>query len=121
MSDIKIRLPKIVGSREIKFDGAVTRDINEGEVPVEIENYAKSVVGDGLARVAVSADMSVKDFGNGCSASVTISLSCNQDDQTINHVVGTLGNWAKVYAKQQFLEVDKEYQQMKLAKDSFKP
>jgi hypothetical protein len=121
MSDTKVRLPKIVGSREIVFNGTKTRDLNEGEVPVEVENYAKSVIGDGQARVAVSADMSVKDFGNGCSASVTLSISCNQDDQTINHVVQALGNWTKAYARQQFLEVDKEYQQMKAQKDSFKP
>ena len=119
MTELDLKLPKLSVSREFTIKGKTTRDTGDGTVPEEIQNYAASVVGDGKARVALSGDLSVKDFGNGCSASVTISLSCHQDDQTINHVVQTLGVWVRGYARQQFDLIDAEYQKMKASQESF--
>lgn len=112
VSTRSLRLPKVTGDVEILIDGESTRDLYEGEVPEEIMAYAQQVIGNGQARVAVSADVSMKDFGNGVSASVTISLSCNQDDETINNVVNSLGVWTRGYAKQQMEQAYAEYQNM---------
>lgn len=41
------------------------------------------LVGDKQARVSVSMDLGDKSFGNGFGAHVTVSLTCNQDEETI--------------------------------------
>jgi hypothetical protein len=110
--ELFLRLPKIVGSREYVIDGKTTRDIYEGEVPKEMDDYAKAVMGDGQARVAVTTDMGFKDYGNGVSVSVTLSMSCNQDVTTVNNTVQFLGSWSREYCKQQLAIADQEYQKL---------
>lgn len=109
MTEKYIHMPKVVGGKELVIDGQVAHDVYEGEVPEEIMAFAEQVIGNGAARVAVTNDVSMKDYGNGVSCSVTISLSCNQDDQTLDTVVGALGNWTKEYAKQQFNQAYEEF------------
>ena len=104
------REPKITGSMEYIVGGKTTRDIYEGEVPKEMSDYAQQVMGNAQARVAVTTDMAFKDYGNGVSVSVTLSLSCNQDDQTVNNVVQALGGWSRAYCKQQLEVARQEYQ-----------
>jgi len=115
--NIYIRQPKVVGSREVVLHGKVTRNIYEGEVPKEMDDYAKQVIGDGNARVAVTTDMGIKDYGNGVSVSVTLSLSCNQDNATVNNVVQALAHWGREYCKQQLTIADQEFQELLLQKN----
>jgi hypothetical protein len=107
------RLPKITGSTEIDINKQVYTSTHDGEVPKEMADYSQQVKGDGQARVAVSADMAFKDYGNGVSVSVTLSLSCNQDDQTVNNVVQTLSGWSREYCKQSLALARVEYEKMK--------
>ena len=58
----------------------------------------ESVVGNGLAKVTVSADMSIKDFGTGASAMVAITLTCNQDEETIDRAVVLAADLARNFA-----------------------
>jgi hypothetical protein len=76
-------------------------DINytfTGEVPKELMDAYEQVVGNGLSRVSVSADMGIKDFGTGASAMVTITLTCNQDQNTIDRAVTLAAELARGYA-----------------------
>ena len=107
-----VHLPKVLITRSYKLDSETVTETNDGEVPEEIMAFAEQVVGNGGARVAVTADFGMKDFGNGPSGSVTISLSCNQDDATIGNVFQTLKGWTRSMARQHFEEMDKEFQQM---------
>lgn len=111
--ELHLRQPKITGSREYVIGKDSLRETYEGEVPKEMADYSQQVMGNGQARVAMTADMSFKDYGNGVSVSVTLSLSCNQDDQTINQVVGMLGTWSREYCKQQLAIAQDEYAKMK--------
>jgi hypothetical protein len=114
--ELRDHLPKFILTREFVINGKPTVDQYQGEVPMEVQNYAAQVLGNGQARVAVSADFGMKDYGNGASGSVTISLACNQDDATIYNVVGTLSAWTRSYAKQHFEVMDQEFQKMFLSK-----
>lgn len=110
--DLNVRAPVFRLAREITVDGQSYHDLYEGEVPEEIMAFADQVRGNGEARVAVGGDMAMKDFGNGVSVSVTISLSTHQDDQTIASVVRTLGQWQRFYTKEQFDLAYAEFQQL---------
>lgn len=69
-------------------------DIDEEEfewtpdnIPEELMKAAEELLGDAQSRVSVTMDLSSKNFGNGASAMVTVSLNCNQDDETIADAV----------------------------------
>jgi hypothetical protein len=115
-----IRLPKIVAWREISVDGQNTRYTYDGEVPMEVLNQAGDLLGGGAARVSVSQDMSLKEFGSGAAAGVTISLSCEQSDTVIAQAVGLAGYWAREYVKQQLELADQEYQTLAAQKKAAK-
>lgn len=107
------RLPKMLSSIDIEFNKQHYTSLSDGEVPKEMSDYSQQVMGNGQARVAVSTDMAFKDFGNGAGVSVTLSLSCNQDDATVNNVVQMLGTWSREYCKQQLAVARVEYEKMK--------
>ncbi len=109
--ELYTRLPRVLITREYKIDGQVVSETSD-EVSEEIMAFADQVLGNGQARVAVTADMGMKDFGNGATGSVTISLACNQDDTTIGSVFQTLKGWTRQMARQHFEEMDKEFQQV---------
>lgn len=70
------------------------------EPPKDIMDAYEQVVGNGLAKVSVSTDMGIKEFGTGAGSMVTISIACNQDQQTMQtalHLAGQMGRW---YAKE---------------------
>ena len=86
-------------------------DINytfNGEPPKEVMDAYEQVVGNGLAKVSVSADLSIKDFGTGASAMVSISLTCNQDLATMQTAVGLAGQMARWYAKENRQQAESE-------------
>jgi hypothetical protein len=112
-----IHMPKVVGAVQIVVKNGNTTFIPEdGNYPEGLMAYAESVIGNGLARVSATSDTSQKEFGNGVSSSVTISLSCNQDDATINNVAQTLGKWTQALARQNYDASFQEFEQMKTQK-----
>jgi hypothetical protein len=99
-------------TRAIKLDNQLTTDVSEGDVPEEVMAFSDAVVGNGQARVSVSTPVDMKTFGNGSGASVSITLSCNQDDETIATVVRQLGAWTRFFAKEQASMADDEFRQL---------
>jgi hypothetical protein len=113
MTEMKLRSPKVVAGRTLNLPGGNTKHYTyEGEVPEEMADYSQQVMGNAQARIAVTTDMAFKDYGNGVSVSVTLSLSCNQDDTTVNNVIQTLGSWSREYCKQQLSIAQDEYKQL---------
>jgi hypothetical protein len=81
-----------------------------GEVPKEIMDEFHMIIGDGMAKVSVAMDLSIKDFGTGASAMCSVSLSCNQDQGTIERA-SQLAAWAaKKFAVQYRVEAEREIQ-----------
>lgn len=83
-----------------------------GEVPKEIMDEFKSIIGDGLAKVSVAVDLSIKDFGTGASAMCSVTLSCNQDGATIERASQIAAWAAKKFAVQYRAEAEQEVQQL---------
>lgn len=117
--EVFARLPKITGWKEIVLNKQPTTDIFEGDVPMEVQDYAKQVLGDGNARMSVSADYGMKSFGNGAGGGVTVSMSCNQDVQTMANVHQFISQWAVKLARQHTEAAYAEYLQMKAAHPEF--
>ncbi len=69
-----------------------------GETPKEIMDRFKALIGDGNATVTVGTDMGLKNYGRGVSVMVSVSLACNQDEQTINAAVELAASAGRYYA-----------------------
>lgn len=83
-----------------------------GEVPKELMDAYQQVVGNALARVSVGTDLNIKDFGTGAGAMVNVSLSCNQDQQTIQQALGLCGQMGLWYAQHHRDVAEKELQKV---------
>ena len=92
-------LPKISAGMtlEVKGHPAVHYTFT-GDLPKEVMDAYEQVVGNGLAKVSVSADMGIKEFGTGASAMVSVSLTCNQDGKTIEKAVELASELARGFA-----------------------
>jgi hypothetical protein len=112
----RVHAPKIGGGVQIITPKGTENLTHNGVLPEALMAYAESVVGNAQAKVSATSDLAMKEYGNGCSSSITISLTCNQDDATINNVAQTLGKWTQSLAKQNFDEAWNEFQQAKAAK-----
>ena len=66
----------------------------------------KKLVGDGEARVAVSVDLSDKDFGSGFGTHVTVSLTCDQNSDTLDDAFVIAKALAADYAEQAYEEAE---------------
>lgn len=95
MSDIELTIPRYSGNFTVVYKDDKSNFLYEGEVPKELMDAYQELIGDGKARVAVSAGVGIKDFGTGADASVTVSLTCNQDQQTINKAIGLAAQTAQ--------------------------
>lgn len=84
---------------EVKGHPAVHYTFTD-EPPKEVMDAYEQVVGNGLAKVAVSTDMGIKDFGTGAGSMVTVSLTCNQDQQTMQTALSLAGQIARWYVKE---------------------
>lgn len=58
------------------------RDI---EIPTEVLMDVSQIIGDGLAKVSMTMEKSDKQYGNGVGVSVSVTLTCNQDTQSIEN------------------------------------
>lgn len=68
----------------------------------------KEIVGNALARVTVSADMAIKEFGTGVGVMVSVTLSCNQDQETIERGIDLGGQIVRGYCEEQYNLAEKE-------------
>lgn len=58
------------------------------------------LIGNGLAKVTVSADMAIKDYGSGAGGMCSVTLTCNQDEKTIEKAISLAGSVARAYAQE---------------------
>lgn len=89
---LEIRLPHsklVVHVRVIVQNQEVDHLVQEGEVFVSQEQADgyKALVGDGLARVTVSKELSESTYGNGGKVMVSVSLTCDQSQGGVNTAI----------------------------------
>ena len=93
--------PKFAASMTVEVKGLPTVHLtSEDDVPKELMDEYQQIVGNGLAKVTVSADMSIKDFGTGAGSMCTVTLTCGQDGPTIAKALALAGQVARWYAKE---------------------
>jgi hypothetical protein len=110
MTALHRTLPTVQANYQLIVDGRATNHIYEGQVPEELMDAYEQVVGNGLAKVSVSADMGIKDFGTGASAMVSITLTCNQDEKTIDRAIELASTLARGYAQEHRQRAENELQ-----------
>ncbi len=106
-----MQLPKIVLQRHYQpkdADGSLA--VTQLEFPGNYMDKYKELLGDANARVSVSADMALKDFGSGAGAMVTVTLSCNQDQTSIDKAIALAGEMAREYCSEQRSLAEQELQ-----------
>lgn len=59
------------------------------------QDQYRGIVGDGKARVSVSRDISEKDFGQGGSIGINITLTCDQSENGLNWAAYLASEFAK--------------------------
>ena len=71
----------------------VNHDVYEGEARMsqEQQDAYKQLIGDGMAKVTVSQELSESDYGNGGKVMVAMTLTCDQSQAAVNSAIG----WAK--------------------------
>jgi hypothetical protein len=107
--NVRLREPRFTVSCQFEAEGIQTTSfIYEGEKPRELMDQYQQIAGDGKASISVSTDMAVKKFGNGASAMVTISLTCGQDQQSLQTALGLAASMGRWYAKQFQAEAEAE-------------
>lgn len=114
---LEYRLPKLTVRREIKIGDQRINDNFEGEMPQEVYDQLAPLLGNGHGRVAVGTSMAIKDFGNGPDVSVSISLDCNLDAQTMSQAATIAGQWARHFVKEQLAIAKQEYDELAAALD----
>lgn len=109
--DLNRELPKISAGMSIEIKGQPPIHYTfTGDIPKEVMDAYEQVVGNGLARVSVSADMGIKDFGTGAGSMVTVTLTCNQDSKTIEKAAELAGELARGYAQENRQRAENELQ-----------
>jgi hypothetical protein len=93
--------------------------IYEGELPLSDQQQAdlKQLLGDGLAKVTASVEMSESDFGSGGKTFCAVTLTC---DQSINAIEGTHA-WAFYFARKYAEEQHAVLKESLVAKGILKP
>ena len=110
---IEKRTPKIIVHRTWTLENEEPySEVENPDVPEALMAFAEEVRGNGGARIAVTTDFGMKDFGNGASGSVTISMDCNQDDKTMQGVAQALSQWSIGLTEQHWRAADQKFQQM---------
>lgn len=110
--EYQIREPKFSAVMELKIQNQETVRYSSDEVPMSIQDAYMQVVGDGKARVAVTVDVGIKDFGTGVSSSCTVSLTCGQDQATLQRAAELAGSFARDFAKENQARAEMELQQL---------
>jgi hypothetical protein len=113
MLEFEQHLPKVTASTVIQVDKEMnTAQYQYGpdDIRKEVMDEIKDIIGDGKARVTVSADFGIKDFGTGASAMASVSLTCGQDTKTIERAAKIAGDLARDLAQEQRQRAENELQ-----------
>lgn len=80
-----------------KIDRPEHSRVYEGEVPMssQEQDQVHALLGDGNASVTVRRDIGEMSYGNGGRCSVSITIRCNQDTETIKRA----SHWASYLAE----------------------
>jgi hypothetical protein len=114
----ELRDPKFVISIETAIKGDRNQDhietaqfqIDVADIPRNYMDDIEKLLGNAQARVTVSADFGIKDYGTGASAMASVSLSCNQDTKTIEQAAKLAGDLARDIAQEQRARAEQELQ-----------
>ena len=82
------------------------------DVGMERDNVSE-LIGDGNARVTVSMDLKDSDFGSGFSGFVSVSLACNQDDETIEEAASIAQEMVTEYVPTVLEAAEEQYKEFK--------
>lgn len=94
-------------------------EVYEGELQMPDPSLAPTLaglVGDGKAGVTASCSLSHKSFGTGGDVFVSVSLTCNQDENSIAAAVYHAKTFANYYAEQNLAELQQKLVAMGLLK-----
>lgn len=115
MTEVVIPSPRITVSTEIAVKE--TKQIITAQYQLDPKDIERSImddieklVGNAQARVTVSADFGIKDFGTGASAMCSVSLTCNQDVKTLEEAAKLAGDMARDFAQEQRQRAENELQ-----------
>ena len=102
--EVKVADPKVSVSTEVidkTGNQVISSQYQIAYKDIPLMDEIKQLVGDGLARVTVSTDFGIKDFGTGASAMCSVSLTCGQDIQSIERAARLAGDMARDIAQEQ--------------------
>jgi hypothetical protein len=107
-------LPKLVieGRVAIPNRPDVIISWDQTEIPRDVMDAYELVAKDGKAKVQVGNEISMKDYGTGFSAYASVTLSCGQDDATIQQAASLASNLALHYAREHKVRIEKEFDAM---------
>lgn len=113
MSHYISNLPKFTSSYSVKLEGKPEETFTyEGDVPESIMDAYRKIAGDGLAKVSVSMDISMKDYGSGGSAMAAVTLTCGQSEDEIREAQEMARSLASEFAYKNALAARELYQGM---------
>ena len=105
--------PKFNANMTVELKGSPGINLTyDGAVPKELMDEYQKLVGNGLAKVSVSADMGIKDFGTGAGSMVTVSLTCDQSGPVIQSALNLAGQVARWYVKENRQVAENELNQI---------
>jgi len=107
-TETKLHTPKITVSTEKKGGKNIETAQYQLAVPGAYVDEIRNLIGDGNARVTVSADFGIKDFGTGASAMCSVSLTCDQSAKGIEEAARIAGEMARDIAQEQRARAENE-------------
>jgi hypothetical protein len=111
---MELEYPKLSATCTIQRAGKDKNVLTyNGDIPEKLMTTYMKLVGDGKAKVSVSADFAMKTFGDGISSMATVSLSCNQDEGSIRAAAQFAGELAREFAHMNAIEASNELKEMK--------
>ena len=72
----------------------------------------KQIIGDGLAKVTASRELSKKNYGNGGSVHLSVTLTCDQSVAIIDWAAKAAGSLVEKYANEQYPELQQQLQNL---------
>jgi hypothetical protein len=109
-----IPLPKFRASYEVSRQGKEKVVFTyEGPIPERLMDEYQKIVGNAQAKVSVTVDMGIKDFGSGISSMASVTLTCDQSEDGIQRANELARELATDFSKQNALRANQEFHQLK--------
>lgn len=77
------------------------------------ENMLDQFIGDGNAKLTVSMEVADKEFGRGVSVMASVTITVNQDDESINMAYHYAGAILKEKVRETIPKLNKVYDELK--------